>query len=90
MTESICIISPHVKGFWQADVYLDGWEEGVLPDWFRTGKIGGTKEQMEAEIIKGCWSGISFIDGITGICTECGEEYFNLERQCDCGGLIED
>ena len=36
MDKRICIVSPHEKGFWQADVYLDGWEDGVEPDWFAT------------------------------------------------------
>lgn len=32
------ILSRHEKGFWQADLYCDGYENGVSPDWYCTGK----------------------------------------------------
>ncbi len=48
----VCVISQHEKGFWQADIYLDCWQEGAVPDWFCTGKIGGTKQDVIARAKK--------------------------------------
>jgi hypothetical protein len=80
----ICIVSPHEKGFWQADVYNEGWAEGVPPDWVRTGKLGGKRSELIDAVLER-FPGIEVIDGVTGICPECSEEYFNLEEECiDC------
>jgi len=90
MSEQICIVSPHEKGFWQADIYLEGWSEGIAADWFCTGKIGGTKEDIIAKA-KAVYPDIKIDDGITGICIECGCEFFDLESECDdCGGIVGD
>lgn len=87
---AICIVSPHEKGFWQADVYLEGWWEGAAPDGFCTGKKGGTKEQIILKV-KENHPDIKIIDGITGICSECAHEHFNLEEQCEeCGWPVHD
>lgn len=83
-----CIVSPHEKGFWQADLYLDGWREGVSGDWFCTGEIGGTKSDIVSKV-KESYPNAKFEDGITGICIDCGCEFFNLENECgDCGGIV--
>lgn len=89
LNELLCVVSPHEKGFWCADVYLEGWEEGLTPDWFCTGKIGGTKDEIIAKA-KQAYPNAKFEDGITGVCMECGEEHFNLEKECYCGGIIGD
>jgi len=90
LNDLLCVVSPHQKGFWQADVYLEGWIEGVPPDWFCTGAIGGTKEQIIAKV-KEAYPKADFVDGITGICIDCGKEHFLLEQEClDCGGIIGD
>ena len=86
----LCVVSPHEKGFWQADVYLEGWVEGGVPDWFCTGSIGGTKEEI---ILKAreSYPEATLIDGTTGVCVDCGNEFFNLEQACDdCGGIVGD
>ena len=86
----ICIVSPHEKGFWQADVYFDGWMEGITADWFCTGSIGGTKESI-IEKVRGQFPQSKIIDGITGVCLDCGAEHFLLEDECrDCGGFVDD
>ena len=88
--ELLCVVSPHVKGFWQADIFVEGWQEGAAPDWFCTGKIGGTKEEIIVEA-KQHYPAAKVTDGITGICIDCGEEQFNLESECgDCGGIVGD
>lgn len=46
MSNLICIISPHEKRFWQADIYRNGWSEDESPNGFCTGKVGGTKEEL--------------------------------------------
>lgn len=90
MSDLLCVVSPHEKGFWQADIYHEGWAEGLSPDWFCTGKIGGTKEEIIAQA-KNTYPYAKFICGITGVCIDCGEEYFELEQECaDCGGIIGD
>lgn len=83
----LCIVSPHEKGFWQADVYEDGWEECVLPDWFCTGKIGGTRDEI-IEKVRIAYPDATFESGVTGVCLECGESYFNLENECECDGIV--
>ena len=89
-TALLCVVSPHEKGFWQADIYVDGWSEGSAPDWFCTGKIGGTKAEI-VEIAKKVYPTAKVTDGITGICTDCAEEHFSLEIECVyCGGIIGD
>ena len=52
LTDLLCVVSPHEKGFWQADVYFYGWDEGIPPDWFCTGKRGGTKEEIINMVIE--------------------------------------
>lgn len=90
MSDLLCVVSPHEKGFWQADVYHEGWTEGLSPDWFCTGKIGGTKEEI-IEKVKNTYPSTKFTNGITGVCIDCGAEYCELEQECaDCGGIIGD
>lgn len=88
MSNLICIVSPHEKGFWQVDVYLDGWIEGLVPDWFCTGKVGGTKEEI-VTMVKKEYPEAEFTDGATGSCDGCGEYHFSLDQYCDhCGDGI--
>ena len=89
LNELLCVVSPHEKGFWQADVYLEGWKEGIVPDWFCTGKIGGTKDEI-IDKVRETYPDVKIEDGITGVCVECGEYYFNLEQECACGGIVGD
>jgi len=84
--DSICLVSPHEKGFWQADIYFEGWDEGGS-DHFFTGEIGGTKEQIIMAVNKR-YPQIKIFDGVTGICTECNKEFFLLESECNCGGVV--
>lgn len=86
--ELLCVISPSNKGFWVADIYFDGQSEGESPDWFCTGKIGGTKDDIITKV-KESYPDAKFTDGITGICIDCGEDHFNLDSECIyCGGII--
>lgn len=86
----LCVVSPHEKGFWQADVYIDGFAEGVPPDWFTTGKKGDDQYEVMTMASR-AYPGIKFTAGITGICVECGEEHFELEEECiNCGGIVGD
>ena len=87
VNEAVCIVSPNKKGFWQADVYLEGWEEGAIVDYWCSGKIGGTKEQI-IEKVKQKYPDINCVDGITGYCEDCGEEFTELEEDCQCGGIV--
>lgn len=82
------VVSPHEKGFWQVDVYEDKCEEGVTPVWFATGKKG---DDMYAVLNKAIsvFHDIHFVAGITGVCPECSEEYFELEEVCICSAVIE-
>lgn len=89
LNDSLCIVSPHEKGFWQADVYFNGWHEGSSPDWFCTGKIGDDRDDIISKV-RERFSSPKIVDGITGICIECGEEFFLLESECECGGIIDD
>lgn len=90
LNDLLCVVSPHEKGFWQADIYLGGWYEGAASDWYCTGKIGGTKEDVIAKA-KESYPEAKVTDGITGICMDCYEEQFNLEQECtDCGGIVGD
>jgi len=89
MSDLLCIVSPHKKGFWQAEIYFSGWEEGYLRDAFFTGKIGGTKEQIINRLNEQ-YQNPKIVDGVTGYCDECGEEYCLLERECTCGGIVND
>lgn len=89
LNDLLCVISPHEKGFWQADVYFNGWSEGVSPDWFCTGKIGGDRNVIVSKV-QGQFPNPKIVDGITGVCIDCGEEYFSLEQECECGGIIGD
>lgn len=77
----LCVISPHEKGFWQADVYMEGFKEGINPDWYCTGKKGDDQYEMITNIAK-LYPGITFKAGITGICMECEEEHCALEEDC--------
>jgi hypothetical protein len=89
-TALLCVVSPHEKGFWQADIYFDGWSEGSAPDYFFTGKSGEARNDI-IEKVKQTYPLASVVDGITGICTDCAEEHFNLESECaHCGGIIGD
>jgi len=88
--ELLCIISPHEKGFWQADLYFNGFTEGVPPDWFCTGKKGDDQYEIITRVAND-YPGVKFVAGITGICIDCGEEHFALEDAClECGGIIGD
>ena len=84
LTDLLCVVSPHEKGFWQADVYFYGWDEGIPPDWFCTGKRGGTKEEIINMVIER-YPSARIVDGVLGICPDCGEEYFEVETHCYCG-----
>jgi len=85
-----CIVSPHEKGFWQADVYFEGSDEGLAPDWFCTGAIGGTKEEIISRV-KEVFRNPIFKDGVTGICIDCDAEHFELENVCECcEGIVSD
>ncbi len=88
LTDLLCVVSPNAKGFWQADVYIEGWDEGIPPDWFCTGKRGGTKKDI-INRVRDKYPDIKVVDGITGTCPDCGEEYFELETHCDCGQLLD-
>jgi len=86
--ESVCITSPHEEGFWQADVYLDGWYEGAAPDGFCTSKLGGSRSEVISKV-RVHHPSITIIEGVTGICSECAQEHFNLELVCDdCGSEV--
>ncbi len=90
LSDLLCIVSPNKKGFWEADVYYKGWEEGLTPDWCCSCKIGGTKEQVIKKV-KEHFPSPKIVDGVTGHCNDCGEEHFLLETKCEeCGGLIAD
>ena len=43
-----CVIAKHPKGFWMADVFLEGWYEGAVCDWYCTGK----KRERKAKVIE--------------------------------------
>ncbi len=92
-SESDCamiVVSPHIKGFWQADVYQEGWMSGMIPDWFCTGSKDGTREEVVAKALA-VYPAAKVVEGMTGACIDCGEEHFNLEELCaDCGGIVSD
>jgi hypothetical protein len=84
------IISPHGSGFWQADVYIDGWQEGGIPDWYCTGSLGGSRQDTIDKGLK-AYPDAKVMAGITGICMDCSSEHFALESQCvDCDGCVAD
>lgn len=86
----LCVVSPHHKGFWQADIYLAGWDEGVSPDWFCTGKSGGSRDEVIEKALA-THPGAQVVSGITGTCDNCSAEFFNLEDVCDdCGDFVSD
>lgn len=88
MADLTCVVSPHEKGFWQVDIYHEGWAEGLSPDWFCTGKLGGTKEEIIAQV-KNEYPNVKIVQGLTGVCVDCGEEFYELEQKCnECGGVI--
>jgi len=86
--EMICIVSWNEKEFWQADVYSH--DEGDTPIWFCTGK----KESDMFEVITKAsdqYPGISFHQGISGICEDCQTEYIYHESDCAvCGSTVTD
>ena len=81
VNDPICIISPHPKGFWQADVYFQGWEDGLSCDWFCTSAVGATKQNI-IDKVTDAHGDIEIVDGVTGLCHDCCEEYFELEDVC--------
>lgn len=86
----LCVVSPHHKGFWQADIYLAGWDEGVSPDWFCTGLAGGSRHDVVAKALES-HPGAKVVSGLTGTCDNCSAEFFNLEEICvDCGDFVSD
>ena len=86
MSNLVCVVSPHEKGVWRVDFYPKGLAEGLSPDWVCTGKIGGTKEDIVAQV-KTTYPNAKFIQGLTGECIDCGEEFYELEQECnECGG----
>jgi len=88
MSDLLCVISPHEKGFWQADVYKAGCdEEGVQPLWFATGKKGDDRYGVMNKASE-AYPGIMFIAGVTGRCSDCSEEYFEMETHCECGSIL--
>lgn len=90
MSKPICVITPHQKGFWQADYYREGWEEGEVPDGYCTGKVGGDKDSIIRKA-KTSFPGTEFADGVTGVCADCSEEFALLETACtECGGIVGD
>jgi len=82
----IAIVSLHEKGFWQADVYYDGHDDAI-PDWFCTGKCNDDMFGV-INIVSKQFPGITFAQGITGICDDCQEEFILNESVCYCGGSI--
>ena len=89
MSELLCVLSPHEKGFWQADVYLEGFVEGP-PDWFMTGSKGGDREMVVNEV-RNKYPSILIVPGVIGVCVDCGEEQTEFNEFCpDCDGPIED
>ena len=79
------IISLNKNGSLTADVYFEGWAEGIAPDGFRITKKGYSKDQLMIDMGKD-YPGAAIMDGVTGYCNECGEQYFELESECvNCG-----
>lgn len=71
-----------------ANCYVEGYSEDALPDCFITGSVGGSKESL-IEKVKKLWPEVEILDGITGICEDCGEYHFLLESVCtECGGIV--
>ncbi len=90
MSVLMCVVSPLKKDFWQADIYHEGLAGGICPDWFCAGNSGGTKEEIIAQV-KNTYPSAKIIQGITGVCIDCGEEFYELEQECnECGGVIGD
>lgn len=88
MADLTCVVTPHEKGFWQVDIYQEGCAEGLSPDWFCTGKLGGTKEEIIAQM-KNEYPNVKIVQGLTGVCVDCGEEFYELEQKCnECGSVI--
>jgi len=88
LNDLLCVISPNEKGFWQADVYYNYCEsEETQPDCFYTGKRDEDRYAVISRVSKE-FPGIRFVAGVTGTCQECGEQYFEMESHCECGGLI--
>ena len=50
LNKPVCLVIKHPKGFWMADVFLDGWAEGISSDWYCTGKKGGTKNEIIGQV----------------------------------------
>ena len=73
-----------------ADVYRD-YDDGAVPDWYCTGKNGGTKDEVKAKVKEAFPDLTVFEDGVTGTCNECGSAHFNNETVCeDCGETVSD
>lgn len=90
LNDLLCVVSPHENGFWQADIYTEGQEEGVAPDGFLTGAIGGERGEVVAEV-RTKYPGILIVPGVVGVCGVCGEEQVAFRDFCpDCGGVIGD
>lgn len=49
---AVCVLAKSKEGFWMADIYLEGWAEGISPDWYCTGKKGGTKKELMDKVLK--------------------------------------
>jgi len=91
MSELLCIVNPTEHGFFEAALYVDGYEEGLVPDFWCTGKKGGTREEIQSKVQRE-YKGqvIKFVEGVTGVCVECGENHSELETVCvECGGEVQ-
>jgi hypothetical protein len=81
----LCVVFPDERGFWAVNVYIDGFQEDTNPDWYATSKNGDDQYEIMTAASRE-YPGVEFAAGITGVCTECGEEHYALETECsECG-----
>jgi len=73
------IYYPVDNGGYMVDIYNEGWEEGMVCDgWFTA-----SSESDAIELIKLHHPDAKLTRGVTGYCTECGLQHYNLETICD-------